>query len=489
MRRQWLLNLLILLILLSALACGPQGGGETPEPTQPARASQGKCGDGVCDGPENAQTCPQDCAPTAPVPTDTPVLPTTAPRGRCGDGVCDEAEKADPALCPQDCPPATPPTQEPPTPAPVRDTPIPKVEVTKAPGKCGDGICDELEQKDPNLCPQDCPTAPAATPGAAPVPTGAGAPDYEPPINVFVVLHIDPLGALGAEVFRPEPGMYIRTHDEIDWLTAEAARHDLRFTSLYNGWYTKWALEHDDLDQFQALLAAGHEVGSHTHQITYDAHTDAWISHHDKLSVYGRPNYDPGLARQAWDDASRYLEAVLEAIGVSGQNEIMCSTALSLPDERNLMAEFGFTIAAGNRLEAGAQYIGHMPWNPWRAANSDEPGYEVAEDLKAPYMSINHGAQIGGSEGHDVDVAVPHLQRQFLMLYTEWLARERTGAEDRVWSFGFVYHPNQGDRYNADLAEFLDWLDAHFIGKRSPHGHTIARYAMVSEIVLSLRAR
>ena len=310
----------------------------------------------------------------------------------------------------------------------------------------------------------------------------AALPDYEPPINVFMVLHIDPLGDLGAETFKPEPAMYTRTRDEIDWLAGEAARHDLSFSALYNGWYPKWALDHNDLGQFQSLLADGHEIGSHAHQITYDQQTDTWIVHTDELSIYGRPNYDPDLARQAWNDSSFYVETVLDAIGATDQNHIMCSTALSLSDERNLMAEFGFAIASGNRLEASANYLGHMSWNPWRASSSDDPGHEVAEDLGAPYISINHGAQIGSSESHSVYTTVDQLQRQFLMLYAEWLARERNGAEDRVWSFGFVYHPNQGDKYNADLAEFLDWLDTYFIGKKSPYGSTIARYAMVSEI-------
>jgi hypothetical protein len=307
-------------------------------------------------------------------------------------------------------------------------------------------------------------------------------PDYEPPINVFIVLHIDPLGELGQDTFRPDVGMYLRTHDEIDWLMEEATRHDLRFSALYNGWYTKWALEHEDLDQFSALLAAGHEIGSHAHQITYEPASNAWVTHNEELNIFGRPNYDPDLARQAWDDAARYVDEVLQSIGESGQNKIMCSTALSLSDERNLMAEFGFTIAAGNRLEAGVNYLGHMPWNPWRAANVDKPGYEIAEDLKAPYPSINHGAQIGEAHSHSVGVTVPQLQRQFLQLYTEWRYRERTGADDRVWSFGFVYHPNQGDKYNSDLVEFLGWLDTHFINQPSPYGNTIARYATLSEI-------
>jgi pimeloyl-ACP methyl ester carboxylesterase len=38
-------------------------------PTKPAGKGPGRCGDGVCDGPENADNCPQDCAPPESSPT------------------------------------------------------------------------------------------------------------------------------------------------------------------------------------------------------------------------------------------------------------------------------------------------------------------------------------------------------------------------------------------------------------------------------------
>lgn len=62
MRRLWIL--LSLLVLIS-LACSLTGGGVTPTPT-PTPAVGGPrhahCGDGICNGPENHQRCPQDCA-------------------------------------------------------------------------------------------------------------------------------------------------------------------------------------------------------------------------------------------------------------------------------------------------------------------------------------------------------------------------------------------------------------------------------------------
>jgi hypothetical protein len=346
---------------------------------------------------------------------------------------------------------------------------------------CGDGVCDEAEQANTALCPQDCGGAavPRAEVTLAPA---ADAPDYEPPINIALILHIDPLGMEGTETFSPDPGMYMRVHNEIDWLTEEAARHDLRFTALYNGWYPQMALEMGDLAQFEALLAAGHEIGSHAHRITYDAAQDVWVSRNNEVDRYGHPHYDAAVASQCWEDAYAEVDAVLQAIGAAGQNRTMCAVPFMCSDEGQLMSAFGFTIAAGNRSEKGPAYLGHMVWNPWRPSANDEPGHELEEDLSVGYIAVDHYAQIGSAETHGMDLSVPQLQRHFLMLYAEWLARERSGAEDRVWTFGFVYHPNQGEQYNADLVEFLDWLDTYFVGKQSPYGHTIVRYATVGQI-------
>jgi Mg-chelatase subunit ChlD len=139
------------------------------------------------------------CGGPAPTPTPTPPLTSAArpPSGasRCGDGICDDVERADPNLCPQDCAA----TQSAPTPAPPTPTKVPPaathlppttVPPTNPPqqptsaarGKCGDGVCDAAEQKDPSLCPQDCATPAATESGTEPQPTsrpqptpGAGA--------------------------------------------------------------------------------------------------------------------------------------------------------------------------------------------------------------------------------------------------------------------------------------------------------------------------
>ena len=135
------LLVLATLLFFTTLACGLGSSPATEEAPEPAaqptnqpEASAKRCGDGVCDGPENPANCPADCAapptgePTQPAP---PPLPT----------------KAGP-------PPTTPvpPSDEAAPPPPAKDP-------NKA---CGDGVCDQMEQNNPQLCPQDCESQPAA---------------------------------------------------------------------------------------------------------------------------------------------------------------------------------------------------------------------------------------------------------------------------------------------------------------------------------------
>jgi hypothetical protein len=345
-------------------------------------------------------------------------------------------------------------------------------------GRCNDGFCDGMENQ--INCPEDC----TETQGMAPSLPLSGSVDYEPPINIMLILHIDPNMDKQAGTFEVTPQIYEMTRDEIVWLRDEAMRHGLHFTSLYNGWYTQEVLALRDLQQFTDLLEAGHEIGTHAHSLTYDPDRDLWLERIDEVRRYGMPVYDSDLAYQSWSEADQYMEAVLDAIGEGGSNHTICAVPFKCSDEGLMMADLGFSYAAGNRSEKGLNSFGHIVWNPYRPGSSDEPGHEIEEDLNGDFIAVDHHAQIGtATMAHGmVDTSPAALKRHFLMLYMEWIHRERNGAEDRVWIFGFIYHPNYGDLYNADLVEFLDSLDQYFVGKTSPHGNLIARYATVSEI-------
>ena len=69
---------LVLLILCCAMACQPNGGAAPETPTSPPPTTndgqrERGCGNGTCEGPENAQNCPSDCGSDED-PTPTPTL-------------------------------------------------------------------------------------------------------------------------------------------------------------------------------------------------------------------------------------------------------------------------------------------------------------------------------------------------------------------------------------------------------------------------------
>ena len=71
-------------------------------------------------------------------PARSPQIPKyQEPVGKCGDGMCDAFEKKNPDVCLRDCV-----NEHPSLPALV--------------GKCGDKICDAFEKAHPNACPEDC---------------------------------------------------------------------------------------------------------------------------------------------------------------------------------------------------------------------------------------------------------------------------------------------------------------------------------------------
>jgi len=65
--------MIVILILLTA-ACSPQPG-DTKGEGAPAAQSENRCGDGVCDGPENAENCPDDCVSSPSTRPDEPSDP------------------------------------------------------------------------------------------------------------------------------------------------------------------------------------------------------------------------------------------------------------------------------------------------------------------------------------------------------------------------------------------------------------------------------
>jgi len=117
-------------------------GGETPETCPDDCGQPAYCGDGECNGGETSATCPEDCGEVASIcgdgVCDADETPETCPKDcavgpSCGDGRCngDETE----VTCPEDCGGGT---------------------ENPGFGFCGDAVCDEDDGETALNCPSDC---------------------------------------------------------------------------------------------------------------------------------------------------------------------------------------------------------------------------------------------------------------------------------------------------------------------------------------------
>lgn len=80
-----LLFFIMIIFLVLATACETRTGEDVTVTPKPSSPGGGPCGDGVCDGPENQQNCPQDCSPKPDDVTPTPTIPSV-PSVRGGGG-------------------------------------------------------------------------------------------------------------------------------------------------------------------------------------------------------------------------------------------------------------------------------------------------------------------------------------------------------------------------------------------------------------------
>jgi hypothetical protein len=183
------------------------------------------------------------CGTTSDAPTPEGVSssePTATPgeaalsQEPCGDGICDEAEQAEPDLCPQDCPQPEP----------------------AAEGLCGDGVCDEDEQAEPDVCPQDCSQLPpAGEEEAVAEPPAEQAPEPEPEEPPQ---EPEPPSADGIEEYRSP-------HAGVEWTGA------LHWTCTIDGnTYYKW----NAYVAFAFMVGPDGTLTGQGEGVVYDAHCD-----------------------------------------------------------------------------------------------------------------------------------------------------------------------------------------------------------------------
>ena len=121
---------------------------------------------------------------------------------------------------------------------------------------------------------------------------------------------------------------------------------------------------------------------------------------------------DYDLLNRIWSDGARFINEVLDKIGISGENKTQCVPWGSKSDQVRLMDEMGFTIASG--AESGIEYFGHLSWNPMRVSMKGGRELNMLEGQSSKYVSVPYSPQIGSANDHGKDLRIFNMQRQFI---------------------------------------------------------------------------
>ena len=307
---------------------------------------------------------------------------------------------------------------------------------------------------------------------------GVQAVQYEPPINILFLVHVEDM-----------PGYtgYETRIACLQWLEAEALSRPFPFkmTVLMNGDFCEYAVYQGDQPVFASLESHGHELGAHAHPSIQMGPLN-WINVGEQTCRYGAPIYNAALTQQVWSNAKQWVDS-LATVNVS-----MCAMPFLCSDEGQLTSQFGFTSDPGNRSEKGLDYFGHLVRHPFRPAADDRLGYELLEDLDGTFVYLDHYAQIGNPSAHGYNCTEPALEIAFNDCYQEWLAAEMAQGDSldyQVWTFGFLTHDwLWNEYYEQQVTAFLNFIEANFVGHYTPRGNLIAQYATCAEAVSEFEA-
>jgi len=283
------------------------------------------------------------------------------------------------------------------------------------------------------------------------------------PINVLFAIHVEP--------FLPTFGFdYGARREEMYWLDLALA-HNAKLTVASNGEFMEFVQDFGDQALIQSYLDAGFNWGTHIHPLWRKARHD-W--------VLEPPDAAEDTVRLIWESNVAAVNAVIGRDNNYGAAPYQTHQPLMVA----LMREFNFNIMTMLTEPAGVmayENLGHYPWNPFRP--SAEAGKYLKEDLhQTQYVLIPHYPQLEPNPGPSGPRSLGTNQKYFLMQYIEWLHWQREGLPPKIWVFGIATHDCYNNPNRTYIEEMLNWLDAHFIGKVTPHGQTIAEYATATEI-------
>ncbi len=300
------------------------------------------------------------------------------------------------------------------------------------------------------------------------------------PILVTFDLHMDPMGGAGDDARGW--AMYDLWSEGATWLLGVTEPRGARLSFSTVGQFAEYCLADPDgaFPMIERLHESGGSIGTHSHDFVRLGEF-AW-------SPLGANPTAEEIERLWADDVGMVDELVRQALHVAdpqvrGINNLRGTHQPSdAADRYALCEEYGFELSQSGPTEDFAGLFQHYMYHPFRSSTDNE----LAEDRSGPVIMTHAGPVLGSlgvHKGIQQDMTLPKMQARFLAEALNWIYETRTGQPDRVWCYGWGSHGSDvsvsGDS-RALVEPWLDWLEAHFIGRRIA-GSVIARYSSYHE--------
>ena len=277
------------------------------------------------------------------------------------------------------------------------------------------------------------------------------------PIHLVYVNHVEVESVIeytpplvDGVVYTATPAQYAYTAGQIDWEIARAESVGARISFHMSGAFAERAVAGGHASLWTQRLADGHIVGVHFHHFLRGPNPFEW-----------KVETTPTQAEiyQAWQDNHHLPAGLVGAAELwSGEAHYFCPSCWQTLGYRLSSTEQSALLPAGE----------HIVW--------------LVERSPLGNVVYPHYPQIGKAGLHPgtgitFDLRLGQIKKEFLVLYMEWLERERLDLAPQVWAWGWMNHGGKNTTtYAAEIQEMLTWMDAEFAGKTSARGNLIATF-------------
>ncbi|MEW5797052.1 MAG: hypothetical protein AB1772_11915 [Candidatus Zixiibacteriota bacterium] len=285
------------------------------------------------------------------------------------------------------------------------------------------------------------------------------------PIHIVYVNHVEvesvidytpPL--INGLTYETTTDRYQFTAGQLEWEMNQADAVGAHISFHMSGAYAARAKLEGDSALWSAHLMAGHVVGVHAHSFVQGTDPTRWTYNTTPTALE---------IEQHWQDNHDLVGSLVGAGHLwVGESHYGCATC---------WMDMGYNLRTTEAM-APVPLGQHIVWTVERGADN--------------VVTYPHFPQPGEAGWHGptesrvfFDLRFPQLKKEFLLVYLEWLERERLDLPPQVWSWGWCNHGGAATVvHGVGLADLLNWLNENFVGRLSPGGNVIAQFVNDHEL-------